>query len=58
MRSRRHGSTAAHRLPRTFLRQVESVIRRIDLDAESMKGWAAAFEERILPPEKVRSAGV
>jgi len=30
--------------------QVESVIRRTDLDAEPMKIWAAAFEERILPP--------
>jgi len=30
------------------LRQVESVIRRIDLDAEPMKGWATAFEERLL----------
>ena len=30
------------------LRQVESVLWRIDLDTEPMESWAAAFEERIL----------
>jgi hypothetical protein len=24
--------------------------RRVDLDAEPKKGWAGAFEERVLPP--------
>jgi hypothetical protein len=42
---------------RMSIRQVESVLARIDLGKGPMKGWTRELEERVAGVEKMRTAG-